>query len=200
AVVRDSYRIETKSGERRRGSPADVELDDRRLDRRPISELDDVIAAFSRARANALRASVLAHVDAGRTKSLREKGRASRVIGGAHLSRTDEGRADPAPSVHLLALRAGGAGSEDRDAPRKLAEARSFFVRPEARLCQALDLRRLRHGAARDDYGARLERARAGSGAHDHLAGSGDLSGAAHGDGAHGLVSLDVPRVVGIVA
>ena len=64
AVVREPDRIETEGGEGGRGRASNVELDDRGLDRGPVGELDDVVAAFSGFRPDALRARVLADVDA----------------------------------------------------------------------------------------------------------------------------------------
>ena len=72
AVIRDPDGVEAEARERGRGTAADVELDDRSLDGRAIAQLDDMLAALSRARLDTLRARVLAHVHSIGTKRLRE--------------------------------------------------------------------------------------------------------------------------------
>src|SRR4051794_17888570 len=86
AVVGDADRIEAECRERRRGRTSNVELDDRGLDGGTVGELDHMVAALPSTRAHALGPSVLAHVDSGFSKRLREKGGASGMIGRVHLA------------------------------------------------------------------------------------------------------------------
>ena len=64
AVVAHAGVLEAQSSQPGRRSAPHVQLDDLRLDRRSARELDDMLAAFPRARAHALGSCVLAHVDA----------------------------------------------------------------------------------------------------------------------------------------
>src|SRR5439155_21064920 len=90
--------------------------------------------------------------------------------------------------------------AEDGDALRELAEARAFFVRPEAGLVQPVELRDLRDRTDRDDEVARLDIARIAVGANDDPPRPRDLRVAADRHGPRGLVPLDVSGVIGIVA
>src|SRR5438445_2046016 len=199
AVVRDPDRIEAKTGEGGLGGASHVELDHSGLDRRSVRELDDMLAAHSRARPDALGARVLPHVDARRSERLREERRAPRVIRRVDLPGAHDGGAYAEPRVDLRQLGTGRSGAKDRDAFRELAEARPFLVRPEARLGETVELRHLSERADCDDDVLRLELARLAVGPHNHLAGAGERRRATHRNDPGGLVVANVARVVGIV-
>src|SRR5439155_3467745 len=200
AVVRDPRGVEAKGRERGRGGAPDVELDDRGLDRRAVRELHDVLATLSGTRPDALGTRVLAHVHSIAAKRLREQRGASRMVGRIDLPRAHQGRAHAEARVDLRELRPRRPRAEDGDALRELAEARAFFVRPEAGLVQAVDLRHLRDRTNRDDEIARLDLARIAIGAYNDPPPPRDLRVAADRGCPRSLVPLDVPRVVGIVA
>src|SRR5439155_939800 len=80
AVVGNARGVEAETGEGRRCGAANVELDDRGLDRRSVRELDNVLTALSRARPYALRPRVLADVDARRAERLREQRGAAGMV------------------------------------------------------------------------------------------------------------------------
>src|SRR5205814_1515597 len=191
AVVGNARGVEAETGEGRRCGAANVELDDRGLDRRSVRELHNVLTALSRARPYALRPRVLADVDARRAERLREQRGAARMVARVDLPRADQGRAHAEARVDLRELGSRRSGTEDRDALGQVAEARTFFVRPEARLGETLELRDFPDRADRDDDVARLELARAVIGPHDHLAGCADLRRTAHRNSTCGLVALD---------
>src|SRR5205807_3862731 len=121
------------------------------LDRRSVRELHNVLTALPRARPDALRPRVLADVDARRAERLREQRGAARVVARVDLPRADQGRAHAEARVDLRELGSRRSGTEDRDALGQIAEAGTFFVRPEARLGETLELRDFPARADRDE-------------------------------------------------
>ena len=104
AVVRDAGRLEAETRERRRGGAANVELDHRRFDGGPVGELDDVVAALTRARPDPFGPRVLADVDARSTQCLCEQRGAPRMVGRVHLPRAHERGAHVETRVDLREL------------------------------------------------------------------------------------------------